>query len=681
MKEQNLLASAALFSELYNDDNYQNISDIIAEFIKGAITLENKYSFNSTEITDLLEKIYEFQIPESVVRTTLNNKLKGDIERKDGYYHYKSAVNLSQSINHEHETIIESQNKLFLNLIGFIEQKENRELEKAERAEVFENFTHFLFDNGFADKFSNYISAYIILNEKDVEFTNSLNIIREGIILYQGIRFTADINELGKWNTDLTLYLNTEQLFNATGYNGILYQEIFNDFTTLVYEINSANKSTNQRKRIELKYFEETKREVDNFFLSAESIIRGHKKLDPSRAAMKMVLENCHSASDIKAKRVKFDLELKRKGIDLQEFNVELSKMSQYNVEDQNSIDELQKLSMEKGREFDDFMCSQYFKIFTKINYYRKGESNKPFERIGHLLITDNGFAKYLAHHNLVKFDDDAISFAKDMDFIITRLWFKLKKGFSNKQSLPKSFDVVTKARLILSSHINSSISSGFQKLVGETKNGKLTKEEALARSYEFREKPNRPEDITTENIDDSLAFLNNETYFEDIYREKERKEALLNDIQRKNQELENEIKKRDLLEKQKQETIVLIAFIKSNWKDQSKKNWKDFSLFFAIFLLNSFLSLLAIVVSVDKRVKDWLSIWGRYQIFAVALYILVIVTEVLGRSYLFNKERLKSGWSWFLTLITFNYSRNKREFENELERKFTEVNKAISDS
>jgi hypothetical protein len=80
IKEQNLLASAALFSELYNNDNYKNIADIIAEFIKGAVITENKFSFNSTEITDLLERIYEFQIPESVVRTTLNNKLKNEVE-------------------------------------------------------------------------------------------------------------------------------------------------------------------------------------------------------------------------------------------------------------------------------------------------------------------------------------------------------------------------------------------------------------------------------------------------------------------------------------------------------------------------------------------------------------------------------------------------------------------------
>lgn len=61
----------------------------------------------------------------------------------------------------------------------------------------------------------------------------------------------------------------------------------------------------------------------------------------------------------------------------------------------------------------------------------------------------------YLAHQSKVKFEEDDIPFAKDIDFITNKFWFKLKKGFSNKSSLPKSFDVVTKAQIILSSQLN----------------------------------------------------------------------------------------------------------------------------------------------------------------------------------------------------------------------------------
>jgi len=76
MKENNLLASVALFGELYNSSTYKSVSDIIAEFIKGAVVYEEKYTLNSTEVVALLAKVYEFKIPESVIRTTLRASLK-----------------------------------------------------------------------------------------------------------------------------------------------------------------------------------------------------------------------------------------------------------------------------------------------------------------------------------------------------------------------------------------------------------------------------------------------------------------------------------------------------------------------------------------------------------------------------------------------------------------------------
>ena len=57
MKNNNLLASVALFSELYNSETYKSIPDILAEFIKGAIVYEQKYSVNSTELKDWDQKV------------------------------------------------------------------------------------------------------------------------------------------------------------------------------------------------------------------------------------------------------------------------------------------------------------------------------------------------------------------------------------------------------------------------------------------------------------------------------------------------------------------------------------------------------------------------------------------------------------------------------------------------
>lgn len=674
MKENNLLASVALFGELYNNEKYKSISDIIAEFIKGAVVYENKFSFNSTELTLLLEKVYAFKIPESVIRTTLNNKLKDIVERKDGYYHFNETIkNEFQNINTEFDSINSAHNLILTDLISFVEKKEKKQLSEIDKKELFENFNHFLLDNGYTDKYSNHISAFVIINQDKTGFKDSLNGIKEGVILYQGIKYTADINELGKWNTDLTIYLNTEHLFSVLGYNGILFQEILNDFLKLVNEINISSKNTNQKKKIELKYFEETKTEVDNYFLTAETIHRGAKQLDPSKSAMKMILDNAKSLSEIKALRVKFDIELKQKGIILQEFNYDISKIMKFNVEDEKILEELKKKSEEKQRYFDEHNCRQYFKIFTKINFFRNGESRKQFEKIGHLFVTENGFAKFLAHNNSVKFEENDVPFAKDIDYIITKFWFKLKKGFSDKQNLPISFDVVTKAKIILSSHLTSNVSEGYHKLLEDTKSGKLTKDEALQRSYEFRERPNRPEDINIGNVESSLDFLNNESYFEDLFREKERKEALLSETQLKNEELQNEINRRDKIEAEKKQKLKEEEFekekslyINSEWEKVKRNQNNDLLFSTIVFLLNLALAISAVILTSSTKLKNWVSEFGIWQISLIIFYALIIVIEIFGSRYIFNKEKLKNGWLW-LTLF-FDNDR-KMEFERNVKK------------
>lgn len=64
-------------------------------------------------------------------------------------------------------------------------------------------------DNGYSEKYSDFISAYVLTKEQDTNFRELLNSIKEGLILYQGINYTADINHLGSWNNDLTIYLGT----------------------------------------------------------------------------------------------------------------------------------------------------------------------------------------------------------------------------------------------------------------------------------------------------------------------------------------------------------------------------------------------------------------------------------------------------------------------------------------
>lgn len=675
MKDKNLIASVALFSELYNSETYKSIPEIIAEFIRGAVIFENKFSFNSTELKDLLNRIYGFDIPESVIRTTLQNKFKDEIKRENNYFHFDESIKNRQSnINSDFNEISKSQNQVIEDIYAYIGTKKRITLEPSDKREILENVFHFLMDNGYSEKYSDLISAYILTKEQDTNFRELLNSIKEGLILYQGINYTADINQLGSWNNDLTIYLATEHLFNALGYNGILYKEIFDDFNKLVYEINSSHKNT-KRKKIELKYLEETKIEIDNFFQTAESIKKGYKTLDPSKLAMETILKKSNSLSDIKTLRVQFDIELKRLGIQFQDFNFSFDRTAQYNVVDQNAIDELKKISEEKGRYFNEDNCQYYFNLFTKINTFRKGVNNNRFEKCGHLYVTETAFAKYLAHNNLVKFEDYDTPFAKDIDFVTTRFWFALKKGFSNKQSLPKSFDVITKAKIILSSHLTNGISKSYENLLADKKSGKLTDEEAIARSYSLREKPNTPEEINIDNLDDALDFILNENHLEDFYREKVRKEQLLETTQKEKEELELALQSYKDKEQQERDRIKKVEFnqrkseyVNNTWNEHKKSNNKDLLLLFTITILTFGLIAVPFFIGLSKDLKEWFLQFGSWQLFIIIVYLFLATIDILGSRYLYKKEKISNGWYWLKNL--FNYTEykeiKKKNFEND---------------
>ena len=179
------------------------------------------------------------------------------------------------------------QTNILENLYSYIESKKSIILDSREKVKVFRAFSNYLLDNDYSEEYSDLISAFIVTNEKDIYFKEILNSVREGLILYQGINYTDNISQLGHWNTELTIYLSTEHLFSCIGFNGVLYQEIFEDFFRLVLEINIKDKKKSKsRNLIQLRYLKETKDEVDYFFSSAESIKKGYKKLDPSKLAM-----------------------------------------------------------------------------------------------------------------------------------------------------------------------------------------------------------------------------------------------------------------------------------------------------------------------------------------------------------------------------------------------------------
>lgn len=591
-----------------------------------------------------------------------------------GYVQFRANVEV---INEKHDNIV-------IELFHYIESRKKNKLTNFEKEKIFENFSHFLMDNGYSDEYSEIISAFVISKESDVIFKEELGAIKEGLILYQGINYSADINQLGSWKDKLTIYLSTEHLFNCLGYNGTLFEEIFNDFLKLVNEINRSHKTQSGEKLIELKFLDETQDEIDHFFKSAESIKKGYKRLDSSKQAMSYILKGTNDVSDIKEKQVNFFLELKRKGITHQEFSFDINK-SQYNVVDLSVIERLQKMSEEKKMPFDEEYCMTCLRIFTKINTFRRGKNNVPFEKIEHIYVTENSFAKYLGHNNVVKFGENDTTFAKDIDYIITKFWFKLKKGFNDKAALPKSFDFVTKAKIIIASHINNRVTNNYIDLQTRFRNGKLTEEQAIELSHAYKEKPNAPELVTLENIDESLDFLHNENFIEDFLRERSRKEAIFIDTLKEKESLEQELnfyRQKELDEERKKaeqedENRRIAALNKINeesilfgmkqWTIIHKANIRNLLYLIAIILITSLPIGIGLFLKLYSPIDEWLEKNTTYQVLIGSFLTILFLIEIFGRSYIFNKEKIKDGWSYLIIVLSFRFKHYKSNKINKL--------------
>lgn len=493
IKEDNrLLASLAVFRELYNSE--KDVYGIISVFLNDLIKLKNLYSFSLNEITNNLNDTFEFEIPEAVVRTALGRL--SFIEKKQGDYLVTDISKISnQNIETKQKGIQSNNESIIENLYKFIETEKNSNLSLKEREQISHSFCSFFLDINNGDEFIEYITSFILENESNVDFKNQLNLIREGVILYSGIKYNNNLNDLGTWRTELTIFIDTEILFHLAGYNGELYQNLANDFFSYVREINLKAK----KKLIQLKYFEDVKNDIEGFFTKAKYLLEGNEKPNPDVTAMVSILNGCEKASDILGKKSDFYTFLKSKGIEEDNYNAYFEiENHEYNIVSQHIID---KVSEEIGKD-----ATPFLRFLNYVSIRRKEANSNNFENIKYLLLTGNSTTLKVAWNDLMK-EEGFVPLASHLSFLTNKFWFKLNKGFG-KSTLPKSFDIITKSQIILSKVLNDNVGEKFSELKIEYKNGRLTEEQAKARIIDLRNQVRKPEEIKKDTVKDVLNAI-----------------------------------------------------------------------------------------------------------------------------------------------------------------------------
>ncbi len=559
IKEDNrLLASLAVFRELYNAE--KDVYGIISVFLNDLIGLEQLYSFDANEITIKLNDTFEFDIPKAVVETSLR-RLKF-IEKNQGKYTVTDISKINnKNVQTKQQTIQSNNETIINNLFRFIETEKKTTLSEKDKEKVSHSFCCFLLDLNNGNEFIEYITSFILKNESDSLFKNQLNLIREGVILYSGIKYNNNLNDLGTWRTELTIFIDTEILFHIAGFNGELYQNLANDFLSYVREINQKA----QKKLIKLKYFEEVKNDIENFFTKARYLFEGNEKPNPNVTAMVSILNGCKTASDILEKKSDFYTLLKSNSIEEDNYNEYFNPDNHsYNIVSQEIIE---KVSEEIGKE-----AGPFLKFLNYVSIRRKEANSNNFENIGYLLLSGNSTTLKVAWNELMK-EDGYVPMASHLNFLTNKFWFKLNKGFG-KSSLPRSFDIITKSQIILSKVLNDSVGEKFTELQSEYKNGKLTEDQAKARIIDLRNQVRKPEEIKNDIVNEVLNAITEDS-LEKFVQEQSHFKMKAEKQQEDNIKLLDELESKKGIEKQLLSTKMDLLQEKLNLKETLERQKK----------------------------------------------------------------------------------------------------------
>jgi hypothetical protein len=625
------LASLAVFRELYNSE--KDVYGIIAAFLKEIIISNSKYQFTLAEITRILNSTFDFKIPEAVVKSSLN-RLKF-LKKSEGYYYTNNLAGIeSTDINKKQLEIQQNNDILIENLFKFIEEEKKEKLTNNVKEKIVYSFCSFILDSSDGLDYAEYISAFVIKNKKNVNFTNKLNIIKEGVVLYSGIKYNSNLNALGSWNTKLTIFIDTEVLFHFAGYNGELYKTLFNDFLSLVKEINSKGKG----KLIKLKYFPEVKNEIDSYFKKAEYIVKGQDKANPSATAMNSIINGCKMPGDIIEKKTKFYELLKTSGISEDNYTNYFSPSNhKYNIVD---LDIINKISETIGIED----ITDYLRFLNFISIHRKEANSNNFDNIGYILLSGNYITLKVAWHEEIKKQGN-VPLATDLNFLTNKFWFKLNKGFGSN-SYPKTFDIITKAQIVLSTQINKTVAIQYDELQTKFQKGELTEEQAVATIINLRKQARKPEDIEEDNVKnilDSISeesvekYLQEQEYFKNKAKENEEeneklkecisiKELQLQEKEKKEIESINKtIEAKGELLREKKRNLKNLEKQKESIDKQAISKFNKYKIFFVIGLFVYYGGLVFLSITLGWDIMEpWTYISSLIPVAASLFYILL---------------------------------------------------------
>lgn len=515
------LAALTVFKALY--DNDKNVYNVLWAFARNTIAKRKLQKFTASDLKLYFDEDYGFDnIPISVFKTMLRKHKQNELHIKNEDV-YVMPVLKQTLVNPKEDIKMQEQERLFRPLIeelsAYIRQQRQ---EQYSLQEITEELRVYLLDDAKSGKFVNEINAFIIEKEqeKNEDFRNALNEVKEGFILYSGICWCAELNELGKWRQPLALYFDMDIIFYIAGYSGEIYQTIIKELYQLVQEINSTAAKQKKKRLISIRYFSEERERIDDYFKIAEQIVRNERTLDSSEPAMLYIVSRCETPSDVIGMRSNLDLLLENLGI-LED------KTSYYDNQDNwdNNITSKELINKYVINKYPQEKVERYLKRISYISFIRKGNESTDFMNCKAIMVTRNRTAIQLDR------DADTLITKKQYQRVISpevltsQFWFQLNKGFAEKPLL-NSVDVLVQAKIIMAKQVNVKIAECHQKIMDSYNKGEVTEEQAVRQCAHFRKYCVTPDDVTNEMLAETCSLA------ESSVREMMQKQDELVDLQ-----------------------------------------------------------------------------------------------------------------------------------------------------
>lgn len=490
------VSSLVVFRKMY--EGRQSIYAIIAEFAKIIIISQKLTSFELNEMCNLLKNEFGLWIVPAVLKTALK---KLDFLKREKNVYTLDRLLSSDNVKEIEEQIEQSKYIVSSIIDEYINyKKEKNNVGCIDEPSTKEEFCKFIIDgNAIEDVDTGIISAFIVERKDRADFEQACKYIREGLIIYNGLSYNADGELLEKIDTPLTVYLETEMLFHATGLNGTLFKSLFSDFYQVVSEINMATNKQYGKNMISLAYFPETKKEVDNYFGQAENIIENNRQIDRSKPAMDIILKGCNSVADVKQKEIEFWRDIDGMGIKIDEMSFDLSKdyYAKYNLSvDEDFVDS--KTEDDKKKAYD------IGQMMSKVNYLRRSTNTNIFRLVKAIILTGSRKTLCLSDKNT---QQQNVPFATTLSYLTNRFWYSLHKGIFKDGTIVPGTNVFTMAKIAFSQRVNEGLLSEYKKVKQQFDNGTITQEQANALIAGLKVDFLKPESVTKELVDEGFCF------------------------------------------------------------------------------------------------------------------------------------------------------------------------------